>query len=425
MQNRDQTPWTRPLQPSGVARPRLPVGENGLSYTPNEPDGDEALYAAKAEAARQRAAGLRTEPVAETADPKPVSAYPLPCHADAVLYSSATGIHPQSEPENTFAEEAAPRRGLDAAMPSQPAALPRRRRRRDPAEAGEAGETAQTVPAPQTQEETLREKAYKAKERVAAFSDSSARRRTDALVAAERGEQPAPAAGGAGVQEAAASFAPKEARLEEAFTDESDTGTTLLVNTSNVPFGLHSGLEWNLGSRPEKNDEESAGEDHMDSGRMPVPMPAPASEPAAPKRKKGTGFLTALVAVMLLVAALGFLGLSGVGEKLLNGANRLFSPLAEKTIQTGEMSVVPEEAAVPSALVVTLSTDNTIADLRLLNEQGQIFDADVVCHSTGEDCLWICRLVMEEPYTGFIRAQLLTRNGDWVMGSSSRHVNVN
>lgn len=425
MQYRDdhQTPWTRPLQPSGVARPRLPVGENGLSYTPNEPDGSEAFYAAKAEEARRRAAGLRVDPMAEAAGAKPFAAEMPPRHADAVLYSSSTGIHPQSEPENAFADEDAPCRGLDAAKPSQPTPLPRRRRHQNTAEAPEA--TA-VEPVPEVREETLRERANKAKERVAAFSDSNGvRRRAAALAAAESGEQPAHPEGEAGAQQILSSFAPKEARLEEPFSDQSDTGTTLLVNTSNVPFGLHSGLEWNLGSRSGVKDEESMGKDQMDNGRMPSPMPAPIGETAASKPKKGTGFLAALVVVMLLAAAIGFLWLSGMGGRLLDGANRLFSQMAQKTIQTGEMSVVPEEAAVPTALVVTLSTDSSIADLRLLNEQGQVFDADVICNSTGEDCLWICRLVMDEPYTGFIRVQLLTRNGDWVLGSSSRYVNIN
>lgn len=426
MQNRtdNHAPWSRPLQPSGVARPRLPVGENGLLYTPNEPDHDEAVYAARAAAARRRAADLRPEATGPAPEPKPISAQTSPIHADTVLYSSATGIHPQREPENLFEGEAELRYDPDAAKPTQPGSLTRRRRQRG---ASADGETARTEPEVPVQQEPLHEKAQRAEEQVKAFSDSTtARRRTRALQAAAVAEDAVPA--GETPADSArpiSSFAPRQAREEEPFTDENDTGSSLLVNTSNVPFGLQKGMKWKLKNRPEPEDEEAAGEDHMDSGRMPVPVPASAAAPAKPRRKGGNGFLVALIAVMLLVAACGFLWLSGIGDKLLGGIHLLRSQPAEKTIRTGEMSVVPEDAAVPTALVVTLSTDTTIADLRLLNDQDQVLAAEVICNSSGEDCLWICRLVISEPYTGFIRAQLLTRDGDWVMGSSSRYVNIN
>lgn len=426
MQNRtdNHAPWSRPLQPSGVARPRQPVGENGLLYTPNEPDRDEEIYAARAAAARRRATGLRPEAPSPAPEAKPISAQTLPVHADAVLYSSATGIHPQREPENAFEGEEDLRYDPDADKPTQPGSLTRRRRHRD---ASAEAETARPEPEVPVQQEPLQEKAQRARERVKAFSDSgTVRRRTRALQAAAAGEDAVPAGETpAEPTRPIASFAPRQARAEEPFTDENDTGSSLLVNTSNVPFGLRKGLKWKLNNRPEAEDEEAAGEDHMDSGRMPVPVPASAAAPAKPRRKGGNGFLIALIVVMLLVAACGFLWLSGMGEKLLDGISRAGSQPAEKTIRTGEMSVVPENAAVPTALVVTLSTDTSIADLRLLNDQNQVLAADVICNSTGEDCLWICRLVINEPYTGFIRAQLLTREGDWIMGSSSRYVNIN
>ncbi|MBR4067381.1 MAG: hypothetical protein IKK08_01995 [Clostridia bacterium] len=394
--NENVSPWSVPLQPAGVVRPRKPVGENGLLYTPNEPGSDEEMYAAKAAAARSRTEQLRAAQLAEPSASETFSSDGAAAHPAAVLYSSTTGIHPQSEPETPFAETDEPKRVLDAAMPSRPAPLRRRRR-----------QAVEEEPLPQTGDYSS----------LLTESGRHARIRTDALLAASKtDDHPARQAYDPKKQ----SFAPIE---ERGTREETDRGgdVALLVNTTTAPFGLHPGLEWNV-SAPT---DGAAPEETPPAGNPePAPLPDPV-EKRKPAPRRGNGFLVALIVLMLLAALAGFLWLSGIGESVLDSAKQLFTRTVEPTIATGEMLVIPDNAAVPTNLTVTLSTDSSIVDLRLLDDKDRILDADVICNPTGEDCIWMCRLAVEQPYTGFIRAQLLTRDGNWVMGSSGRHVNLN
>ncbi len=411
-QQPNQSPWMKPPEPVRRTRTQRMGDRYAGQYTPNEPDSNEAVYAAQAAAARQRAQTLRTEALTRMAavqDAPEESGVSVP---DAVLYRHNTGIPtPEEQPAAT--------------SPAQPDGQPRRRRRRaTPPPAEEAAPvTDDNIPplypadSGLTDTARTRAQAIQAAREALEQQDTSLRRKAEIAKIDAREEQAntyAPAQGGQKPVSGRGSDIPP------------DSDALLLVSSSTTPFGLPEGVVWEP-PRAQKaaaeDEDDAAAEDQMETGRMP--SPAPVSTLDVPKTRKANRLLTLLAVVMLLIAAGAFLWLSGLGESLWQSATGLYTELTSDTIKTGEMSVVPEAAAVPTVLTVTLATDNTIAGLRLLDDNGNVLEAAVLCTANGEDCLWSCRVVIEKPYSGFIRAQLLNKNGEWILGSSSRYVSIN
>ena len=188
-----------------------------------------------------------------------------------------------------------------------------------------------------------------------------------------------------------------------------------------LPEAIFAGL--NLSEFiPEEEDEEPEQEDCMDTSRMPIP--APVSTLDIPKTKRGNRWL-ALLAVLMLLAAVGsFLWLSGTGEKLYRGVTGLIQQVTSPTVETGPMNVSPEAAALPAVLTITLTTGEEAADLQLLDDNGHPFEAEVTRTPAEGGVLWTCRILFQEPYEGFIRANLLV-DGQWKLAQASRHVQVN
>lgn len=456
---RSQGQWMRPLQTAQLGngvQPRKLSDAYAGRYTPNEPDANEAAYTAQAQATRRRrqtAAQPMTDQPAPETDAKP----------DAVLYSSAAGIPAAAFQDSVPGEGAAAtgrrRRRMEQRQEEAPAPLPQLQpsitfsedtlRRRAEAERQEAMRLQQEEAAAAS---SLREKAEAAKEAVRRSAEEEAFARQDSLrsranaIHAAQSSQELQSAFTTNPYAAAAEPVLPEMPLREkaeaakgnakqklnpfnrkgAPVSHTEDGaeTPLLVNSTNKPFGLKEGLSWTLTRSDKKQPkrEEAPAPDLMDSAQMPTPAPVTAID--IPKAKRTNRWLTVLVVLMLIAAAAGYLTLSGLGEDLANRAVGFYNAMTNKTVQTGTMSVVPETAAVPATLIVTLSTDSTIADLRLLDDDNNLLPADVSCVASGNDCLWSARVVMDKPYTGFIRAQLLDMKGEWVIGSSSRYVNI-
>lgn len=416
-----QNPWLKPAQPVKPGSTQPTADRYAEQYIPNEPDSNEPMYAAQAAAARQRAQDIRTAALTQQAAIDEQAAEAASHAVVESLYRQDTGI-------------ARPAADADAAA-LQGDEQPRRRRRMVVRQEDGNVTVAPMPEAPTDLTDTARRRtqAILAAQQEQEMQDESLRKKAEAAKQEAREkqtpgtytpvQQPQAEQTGSKVPEKA------KKKLGAFHHRKEEAEVPLLVNSSPVPFGLPSDVEWDserMRSVHPDEDEELAQEDQMDSQRMPKPAPVPTFEvPAAPApKKKGTGLLTLLIIVMVLVALCSALWLSGLGKSLWEGAVDLYTGLTTETIKTGDMSVVPEAAAVPTTLTVTLTTDNTIADLRLVDDAGQMFDATVMCTSYGDTCLWSCRMAIEEPYSGFVHAQLLTRSGEWLPGSSSRYVSI-
>ena len=258
--------------------------------------------------------------------------------------------------------------------------------------------------APAFQTASLQEKAEAARQQV--LSEASAdRQQVEPLI------PEAPAFQTASLQEKAE--AARQQVLSEATADRQQVEP--------LPEAIFAGL--NLSEFiPEEEDEEPEQEDCMDTSRMPIP--APVSTLDIPKTKRGNRWL-ALLAVLMLLAAVGsFLWLSGTGEKLYRGVTGLIQQVTSPTVETGPMNVSPEAAALPAVLTITLTTGEEAADLQLLDDNGHPFEAEVTRTPAEGGVLWTCRILFQEPYEGFIRANLLV-DGQWKLAQASRHVQVN
>lgn len=417
-----QNPWLKPAQPVGPGSAQPLADRYAGQYIPNEPDSNEPMYAAQAAAARQRAQDIRTAALTQQAAIDEQAAEEAAHAVVESLYRQDTGI-------------ARPADDADAAIP-QGDEQPRRRRRRMVVRQEDGNVTVAPMPeAPADLTDTARRRAQAilAAQQEQEMQEESLRKKAEAAKQEAR-EKQVPGAYAPVQQPQAEQTGSKvpekmKKKLGAFHHRKEDTEVPLLVNISPVPFGLPSDVEWDSARmrsvRPDE-DEELAQEDQMDSQRMPKPAPVSTFEaPAAPApKKKGIGLLILLIVVMVLLALCSALWLSGLGKTLWEGAVDLYTGLTTETIKTGDMSVVPEAAAVPTTLTVTLTTDNTIADLRLVDDAGQMFNATVMCTSYGDTCLWSCRMAVEEPYSGFVHAQLLTRSGEWLPGSSSRYVSI-
>lgn len=424
-QQSNQNPWLHTPEPVRRTRTQRMEEHYAGQYTPNEPDGNEAVYAARAAAARQRAQALRTEAITQMAIAQDEPDDGTAGEPDAVLYRHSTGI--------------------PAAAPGEPSQR-RRRRRADAYRAEEEAShyviSSGNVSGIADGEEALTDTARTRAQAIQAAREALDKQESTLKDKAEAAKAEARAGLTADLRapETQKEHKPGKNQREKTATAKEKLGffnrrssapapsddTLLLVNTTTTPFGLPEGVEWQppkAAAAPAEDDDDASMEDRMDSTRMPTP--APVSTLDVPKAKKTNRLLTLLAVLMLLVAAGGFLWLSGLGESLWKSASSLYTELTTETIKTGEMSVVPEAAAVPTTLTVTLATDNTIADLRLLDDDGNVMPASIICTANGEDCLWSCRVVIETPYSGFIRAQLLDKNGQWILGSSSRYVSIN
>lgn len=437
MSEHPQNQWMQPPRPAqleGSPRTQQTDERYAMQYTPNEPDANEGVYAAQAVAARRRMDRQR--------------APQQPVRPDAVLYSrngGAAELPPVPErPVMPAVPMAADRRPEDPApLPfreQEPGANTRRRRRQ-----------LQEETAPQN--DTLREKAEQAKQNARektadgpgsvydkavaaknALREGRGYDRTRALLTAE--ETYARQQSGDGAEDVSPVRPPaqKSDSVRERLNvfsrrppkrEEPEQEPELLVNTSATAFGVPPDLSLPLTDSLADDDDDSRLCDHVDTVHMP--KPAPVSTGEAPQVKKPglpVRLLKAVVVIMLLVAVCAFLWLSGIGEYLTDGVQKVYADLTDRTLTTGSMTVVPQDAAVPTTLLVTLSTDHTIADLRLLRDDGQLLEADISCTPSGSDTLWTCSVVVDEPYEGFIRAQLLDAKGEWRIGSSSRYVNI-
>jgi hypothetical protein len=132
-----------------------------------------------------------------------------------------------------------------------------------------------------------------------------------------------------------------------------------------------------------------------------------------------------LMVLMLLAAAAGFLWLSGLGEKLINGASNIVETLSSSTVSIEAMTVSPEHAALPAKLTFHLKTDATITELRLVTADGSQLpaDASVTIAENGLD--WECKCTLTEPYTGTVYAELLCADGQWRKASESCYIEIN
>lgn len=468
------SPWMRPLQSQQLIRRQhtrqnpTPVG----TYTPNEPDSNEAVYAARAAQARQQAAARQqpfvspAQPAAETVSPVQqaveeaaqqarvvrmnsgapsmggyVYSSPAPQppkQPDAVFYQQSTGVQQPAETAvQRPAQPAQPHR-----MPSHPYGYARMPQQPDASDARQAAPYSASI-------SRLTDAAVLADPMLAeeAAQTAAPRRRSRSRMVMRQGQEAAnPSPFTADAQPL--SFdepAPEEFPADDlfrmhpqtpapqpelpplpeepqafpapAFDAASPAGDD--PDLSGIDF---SGVDQWFAGNPAEEDEEDEGEECMDTSRMPIP--APVSTLDIPKVKRGSALLKILLAVMLAAALGGFLWLSGWGEKLYTGGVQLVQQLLHSTESTSSMTVSPEIGAVPATITLTVTTSQSVSQLRILKDDGQEIPCKVSTAISGEELLWICTLKLEEPYEGFLRTELQGKDGQWRIGSEKRFIQV-
>lgn len=474
-------PWMRPMSAQMLVRKAAPVraAEPVGPYTPNEPDENEAIYAARAAAARQQVEARQTNdalsPVQLAVEQAAQEAHAArqtvaePAQPDAVFYQQSTGVQqPQQEPQQPV-QPTQPHRlptsayaiaqmepqaaaGTEEAALADPmlveeaqqTAAPRRRRM----VMRQERETAAALP-PEGKEEAAPEEAQAAPaEEPSEAKAADAATENDAYVDFFEAEEPVeneaeaddspqePEIGDADAQpEGEAADTPEAAGSDQADEpSEPDETLDCDLNLSQLNpdhpsedyFRLPlenplKGYAWYTDEVLEEEDDPE--EDCMDTSAMPVP--APVSTIDVPKVRRGKRVLSLLLVLMLLLAAGGYLWISGHGEVLYRKALQLVETLKVPTVRTGAMTVNPETAALPAVLTVTLTTDSDISAMELVDDADQLLAAEIASQAQGEKTLWTCTLRMETAYSGFIRARCLCPDGQWRMASQKRHVEVN
>ena len=456
------SPWMRPLQSQQLIRnnhTRQNPTPAGI-YTPNEPDSNESVYAARAAQARQQAAARQqtftapAQPDTETVSPVQQAVeqaarqarvvrmnsgaqnmggyvYSSPvaqqsAQPDAVFYQQSTGVQQPAQPDtHRPAQPPQPHR-----MPSHPYGY------------------AQTVQQQAAQAHSQGSAAYGSMSRqadAAALADpmlmeeaaqaASPRRRSRMVMRQEQEPAVVPPAEPRQMMATVPAQAPADdLPYAPQIAAEPDTPIppipaapeAISLPDSEAPAFADtdfSGVDNWFASNPPAEDEEDDGDaECMETSRMPVP--APVSTLDIPKVKRSRAWLKVLLTVMLLVALGSFLWLSGYGEKLYNGGVRLVEQITNPAEKVRVMNVSPEIAAVPATLTVTVTTSQSVSQLRLLDDNGQELPCKIAASLSGDDLLWICTLRLTDPYEGFLQTELQGKDGQWRMGSEKRYVQV-
>lgn len=473
-------PWMRPMSAQLLVRKDAParVAEPVGPYTPNEPDENEAVYAARAAAARQQAEARQRDaslsPVQMAVEQAAQEAHAArqtvaePAQPDAVLYQQSTGVQqPEEEPEQPVQPTQPHRlptsayaiaqmdarpisRQADEAALADPMLVEEarqttapRRRRMVMRQEREAAEAAQAVP-PEAQQEAAPEETQApaeepGKTEEAAIDNSVYEDLFEAEEPVENEAEP-PASpqesgpadgqpeGEAPHQPGAAENDPADAPAEAGEDLACDLTLSQLdpAHPSEEYFRMPlenplKGYAWYTDEVLDEEDDPE--EDCMDTSAMPVP--APVSTIDVPRMRRGKWVLSLLLSLMLLLAAGGYLWISGHGEVLYRKALQLVETLKAPTVRTGAMTVSPETAAPPAVLTVTLTTGSDISAIELMDDADQPLAAEIVSRAQGEDTLWTCTLRMDAAYVGFVRARCLCSDGLWRVASQKRHVDVN
>ena len=174
-------------------------------------------------------------------------------------------------------------------------------------------------------------------------------------------------------------------------------------------------------SDEDATDEEQ--DDCQDTASMPMPAPVSTLEPLPKVRK--SGWLKALIAVMLLAAVGVFLYASGLGEKAVHAVVNTVHIVTGRKVNTGMMKANPEQAGTPATITVTLETASNIQDVRLLNGSKDYLGANVSSVNRVEGKLWSMVTTLYQPYDGLLLAEVLCEDGQWRMANSQCHVTVN
>lgn len=489
--NRSANPWLRPMgaqqliRGDQTRRPPEPVSP----YTPNEPDQNEAIYAARATAARQQAmtrhaaqplspVQLAVEQAAQEAhaarqmSQPPMERYayaPQPVQPAAVFYQQSTGVVGQEPP-------VAPQ----PARPAQPHRLPMDAY---PAGSGspEAAGMAYAAPSRRVDETALADSMLMEEAQLA----SPRRRRMVMRQEQERAvpqQEAAPAAQPAAeaasmeripampqLSVAPTAFFPADAPVTEAMVEAPASAVEPLAETDIFADPLaavsaplpgdavpdpQSDPQPEIPAQPEPPLDPANppseffdlplenplkgfdwyAEDVLEEDDDPeddcmdtssMPIPAPVSTLDIPKVRRGKRLFTALLVLMLVAAAGAFLWLSGYGEKLYHHAVKLVDSIQNPTVPTGELTISPESAGVPAVLTISVTTDSDITALRLIDDKEQELPAQILSRAEGEKTLWTGSLTMQQAYDGFVRTQLLCGDGQWRTGSEKKHVQLN
>lgn len=476
-------PWMRPMGAQQLTRrERYRQAPAPLSpYTPNEPDGNEAVYAARAAAARQQAdnrqmpayrtpeapapvqqaveqaamqahtARMNARPQqpapqmqaarpAQPAQPyqQPAAAYQQvqrPQATNAVFYQQATGVQQQ------------PARPAQPAHPVQPHRMP----------VNPYAYAAQPVQNAMPQQQPMRQPAAEPVQTVSISRQADASALADPMLMVEaaqtgtprrrsrmvmRQEQELPQQQASGpitppedrriferpasqepVQPVAATPTPEPRMPEVPKMPELEPIPAAPVAEAAPAAPADQSLESLLSEYSwAAADEEEEGEDCMDTSAMPIPAPVNTFD--IPKVKRGKKLFTLLLVVMLLAAAAGFLWVSGYGEKLYHGAIELVQNLKSDAVPTGALTISPETAALPAKLTVTVTTESTISSLKLVDENDAELPTEIAYTAHEDGILWKCTLRMDQPYNGFVYTKLLCEDGQWRPGSEKGHLTV-
>ena len=158
-------------------------------------------------------------------------------------------------------------------------------------------------------------------------------------------------------------------------------------------------------------------------------------EEKIPERKGLPGWLLAVLIIVLLLGLLvvGYFVIPEDAQGVLGDAKRsvtgLFGskPTAAPTEQVPEMAydftVDSPSAYVPAELTFSVTSDDSVSDVRLLDADGQVIAGEVTSLSleTG-DIQWTVDVSFDQPYWGTVRPQVYTT--EWVDTGLSQQVSI-
>ena len=487
--NSSPSPWMRPMGAQQLIRTEHTHPEPVGPYTPNEPDQNEAIYAARAAAARQQAiarqaaddqpqsavqqaveqAALQAHAARQISQPQrmePYASAPQAAQPAAVFYQQSTGVqqpvqpaqqparpvqhhrlpmdaYPAQQPASqTAAAFVAPSRQLDASVLTDPMLMEeaqqstsrRRRMVMRPVQELPAQPDLPQEPAPAAVEpsDPQTKETPEPKESIPAMPQLESQ--PDAF------RQPEEEASGVEPIDATEMLtdplsATKPMPLtdlplpEEAPAPQVDSLSATQLDPAQPPADFFElPLENPLKEFSWYAEDVLEEDDEPEEDCMDtasMPIPTPVSTLDIPKVRHSNRLLTMLLVLMLLGAAGTFLWLSGYGQTLYHHAIKLVDRIQNDTVSTGPMSITPESAALPANLTITVTTDLTISALKLIDDSDRELPAKVSQQVRKDDTLWICSLKMEDPYSGYIRTRLLCKDDQWRTGSEKRHVELN
>lgn len=142
-----------------------------------------------------------------------------------------------------------------------------------------------------------------------------------------------------------------------------------------------------------------------------------------PKRKTGLWILTAilLLAGLALIVVMGLpeenairMRAAEIAEKVAEPAKSLLGARTEVPAQIRAFTVTGSDlTAAPADVIFSVTTDNTVRELRLADEDDAALEAETTLAENAESNLWTLTFRVRDGYEGLVKLQTRKAGGEW------------